>query len=126
MLVEIKVPSVGESVTEAVLAQWSKKDGDQIKKGEALFVIETDKVTLEVEAEADGVLKISVGEGETVSIGAVVGTIDTAAAIAAVAPTERAAKDQDVEKEPTETKKAEAAEPGESVAVSADEDRLGR
>ncbi|MGB7919894.1 MAG: 2-oxoglutarate dehydrogenase complex dihydrolipoyllysine-residue succinyltransferase [Desulfobacterales bacterium] len=111
MLVEIKVPSVGESVTEAVLAQWFKKDGDQVKKGEALFVIETDKVTLEVEAEVDGVLKISMGEGETVSIGAVVGTIDTAAATAAVAPTERAAKDEDVEKEPAETQKAETAKP---------------
>jgi 2-oxoglutarate dehydrogenase E2 component (dihydrolipoamide succinyltransferase) len=111
MLVEIKVPSVGESVTEAVLAQWFKKDGDPVKKGEALFVIETDKVTLEVEAEVDGVLKISMGEGETVSIGAVVGTIDTAAATAAVAPTERAAKDEDVEKEPAETQKAETAKP---------------
>ena len=111
MLVEIKVPSVGESVTEAVLAQWFKKDGDQVKKGEALFVIETDKVTLEVEAEAEGVLKISTGEGETVSIGAVVGTIDTAAA----APTEKAAKEEGVEKEPVEPKKAEAAEPEKAV-----------
>ncbi|MEN8807746.1 MAG: 2-oxoglutarate dehydrogenase complex dihydrolipoyllysine-residue succinyltransferase [Desulfobacterales bacterium] len=111
MLVEIKVPSVGESVAEAVLAQWFKKDGDQVQKGEALFVIETDKVTLEVEAEAEGVLKISVGEGETVSIGAVVGTIDTAAA----APTEKAAKDEEVEKEPTEPKKARAAEPEKAV-----------
>ncbi|MGB5618285.1 MAG: 2-oxoglutarate dehydrogenase complex dihydrolipoyllysine-residue succinyltransferase [Desulfobacterales bacterium] len=111
MLVEIKIPSVGESVAEAVLAQWFKKDGDQVQKGEALFVIETDKVTLEVEAEADGVLEISVGEGETVSIGAVVGTIDTAAA----APTEKAAKDEEVEKEPTERKKARAAEPEKAV-----------
>ena len=115
MLVEIKVPSVGESVTEAVLAQWFKKDGDQVKKGEALFVIETDKVTLEVEAEAEGVLKISVGEGETVSIGAVVGTIDTAAATAEAAPTEKAAKEEDAEKEPIEPKKAEAAEPEKAV-----------
>ncbi len=80
MLVEIKVPSVGESVTEAVLVEWFKKDGDRVQKGEALYVIETDKVTLEVEAEAEGVLKIGVAEGETVAIGAVVGTIDTAAA----------------------------------------------
>ena len=59
MLLEIKVPSVGESVTEATLAQWYKKEGDQVRKGELLFVLETDKVTLEIEAEADGVLKIS-------------------------------------------------------------------
>jgi 2-oxoglutarate dehydrogenase E2 component (dihydrolipoamide succinyltransferase) len=80
MLLEIKVPSVGESVTEATLGQWYKKDGDLIQKDEPLFVLETDKVTLEIEAEADGVLRISVSEGETVAIGTVVGTIDTAAA----------------------------------------------
>ena len=80
MLLEIKVPSVGESVTEATLGQWYKKDGDLVRKDEPLFVLETDKVTLEIEAEADGVLGISVSEGETVAIGTVVGTIDTAAA----------------------------------------------
>jgi 2-oxoglutarate dehydrogenase E2 component (dihydrolipoamide succinyltransferase) len=77
MIIEIKVPSVGESVTEAILAQWFKQDGDVIHKGEPLFVIETDKITLEVEAEEDGVLSIKVAEGETLAIGAVVGTIDT-------------------------------------------------
>jgi 2-oxoglutarate dehydrogenase E2 component (dihydrolipoamide succinyltransferase) len=84
MLLEIKVPSVGESVTEATLAQWYKKDGDLVRKDEPLFVLETDKVTLEIEAEADGVLNISVPEGETVAIGTVVGTIDTEAAPEAV------------------------------------------
>ena len=84
MLLEIKVPSVGESVTEATLAQWYKKEGDQVRKGELLFVLETDKVTLEIEAEADGVLKISKSEGETMPIGGVVGTIDTEAAPEAV------------------------------------------
>ena len=79
MEIEIKIPSVGESVQEAVLAQWYKKDGDMVKKEEPLFVIETDKVTLEIVAEADGVLKIMVSEGETVAIGAVVGIIDSAA-----------------------------------------------
>jgi len=86
MIVEIKVPSVGESITEAVLAQWYKSDGDVIKKDEPLFVIETDKVTLEVVAEADGVLSITVAEAETVAIGAVVGTIDTEAAPKAAEP----------------------------------------
>ncbi len=87
MVVEVKVPSVGESVTEALLAQWFKSDGDRVKKDEPLFVIETDKVTLEVASEATGVLAIKVQEGETVAIGAVVGTIDTAAGLkAAEAP----------------------------------------
>ncbi|MBW2072096.1 MAG: 2-oxoglutarate dehydrogenase complex dihydrolipoyllysine-residue succinyltransferase [Deltaproteobacteria bacterium] len=80
MALEIKVPSVGESVTEATLAQWYKKDGDMVRRDEPLFVLETDKVTLEIEAEADGVLHITVAEGETVAIGTVVGMIDTEAA----------------------------------------------
>ena len=88
MIVEIKVPSVGESITEAVLAQWYKNDGDMVKKDEPLFVIETDKVTLEVVAEADGVLSISVVEGETVAIGAVVGTLDTEAVAKTAEPPE--------------------------------------
>ena len=77
MSIEIKVPSVGESVSEAVLAQWFKQNGDHVRKDEPVFLIETDKVTLEVVAESDGVLKILVQEGETVPIGAVVGNIET-------------------------------------------------
>ncbi|MBW2192748.1 MAG: 2-oxoglutarate dehydrogenase complex dihydrolipoyllysine-residue succinyltransferase [Deltaproteobacteria bacterium] len=80
MEIEIKIPSVGESVQEAVLAQWYKKSGDTVQKDEPIFVIETDKVTLEIVAEADGILKVVVPEGETVAIGAVVGTLDTEAA----------------------------------------------
>ncbi|MFO8085430.1 MAG: 2-oxoglutarate dehydrogenase complex dihydrolipoyllysine-residue succinyltransferase [Desulfobacterales bacterium] len=79
MNIEIKIPSVGESIQEALLAEWFKKDGDRVKKDEPLFVIETDKVTLEIEAEADGILSIKVEAGKTVSIGEVVGTIDTEA-----------------------------------------------
>ena len=84
MQIEIKVPSVGESVTEAILVQWFKQDGESVQKGEVLFVIETDKITLEVEAEADGVLTVKVGEGETVAIGSVVGVIETEEVAAAV------------------------------------------
>jgi 2-oxoglutarate dehydrogenase E2 component (dihydrolipoamide succinyltransferase) len=78
--IEIKVPSVGESVTEALLSQWFKQEGDSLLKDEALFVLETDKVTLEVTAEAAGRLHIAVPAGTTVKVGAVVGAIDTAAA----------------------------------------------
>ncbi len=77
MAIDIHVPSVGESVKEAVLAQWFKQDGDRVQKDEPVFLIETDKVTLEVAAEADGILHITVSEGETVAIGAKVGSIDT-------------------------------------------------
>lgn len=114
MLIEIKVPSVGESVTEAILAQWYKKDGDPVKKDEPLFVIETDKVTLEVVAEAEGVLSITVAEGETVAIGAVVGTIDSEADVKAKAEPAAA---ETAAAEPTESKKPKAAE---TVPVVAD------
>ena len=86
MAMEIKVPSVGESVQEAVLAEWFKKDGDAVLQDEPLFVIETDKVTLEVTAEAAGTLHILVAQGETVAIGTVVGTIDTPGGAVAAAP----------------------------------------
>jgi 2-oxoglutarate dehydrogenase E2 component (dihydrolipoamide succinyltransferase) len=72
---DIVIPSVGESVQEALLAEWFKQDGDTVEIDEPLLVIETDKVTLEVVAEARGVVTITVPEGETVAIGAVVGTI---------------------------------------------------
>ena len=88
MEIEIKIPSVGESVQEAVIAEWYKKDGDRIQKDEPLFVIETDKVTLEIVAEADGIVKKMVPENETIAIGAVVGTITTEAV--PVHPTEPA------------------------------------
>src|SRR5436190_23083824 len=76
MAVEIKVPSVGESITEGVLSRWLKKDGDAVRSGEPLFELETDKATQEVPSPADGVLSISVKEGERVVIGSVVGSID--------------------------------------------------
>lgn len=81
MLVEVKVPNVGESIQEATLAEWLKKDGDRVQKDDPLFVIETDKVTLEVVATAAGMLHTKAKEGENVLIGAVVATIDTDAAV---------------------------------------------
>jgi 2-oxoglutarate dehydrogenase E2 component (dihydrolipoamide succinyltransferase) len=97
MTIEIKVPSVGESVTEALLAEWFKQDGDTVEKNEPLFVLETDKVTLEVEAEAAGKLKILVPEGETVAIGTQVGEIDTEAVPAAASQKEEATSQEKTE-----------------------------
>jgi len=82
MAIEIRIPSVGESITEAVLAEWFKSDGDTVTADEPLFVIETDKVTLEVTAPAAGVLMIITAAGETVAIGAVVGQLEAAAGTA--------------------------------------------
>jgi 2-oxoglutarate dehydrogenase E2 component (dihydrolipoamide succinyltransferase) len=77
MKVDIKVPAVGESITEATIGQWLKKDGDQVKKNDVLLSLETDKATVEVVAENDGKLTISAKAGATVKIGASVGAIDT-------------------------------------------------
>lgn len=77
MKIDVKIPEVGESVQEALLVEWYSKDGDRVHKDQILFLIETDKVTLEVVAEADGILHILVAAGETVAVGAVVATIET-------------------------------------------------
>ncbi len=94
MKIEIKVPSVGESITEALLAQWFKKDGDTVRKDEPLFVLETDKVTLEVTAEAAGSLSIVVPAGTTVKVGTVVGTISAAGAVEIERPAVEKGQDQ--------------------------------
>ncbi|SMC25358.1 2-oxoglutarate dehydrogenase E2 component [Desulfacinum hydrothermale DSM 13146] len=77
---DIVIPDVGESVQEALLAEWFVQPGERVTKGTVLFVLETDKVTLEVAAEADGVVEVLVEAGETVTVGTVVGRIDTQAA----------------------------------------------
>jgi len=120
MAIDIKVPSVGESVTEATLAQWYKKEGDVVQKNELLFVLETDKVTLEIEAEADGVLEITVPEGETVAIGTVVGKIDTEAAPEKKAEPE--AKEKPKEEEVEEAVPEEEAAVPEKVAEEEEEE----
>lgn len=76
MSVEIKVPPLGESVTEATIAKWFKKEGDFVKVDELLVELETDKVTMEVNAAASGTLSaITAKEGDVVSVGAVLGAI---------------------------------------------------
>ena len=77
MAIDIKVPAAGESITSANIAKWYKKDGDAVKKGEPLASLETDKVSNELEAEADGVLSIIVQEGEEVAIGTVIGKLES-------------------------------------------------
>jgi biotin carboxyl carrier protein len=69
MSVELKIPSVGESITEALIAQWFKSEGDTVEKDEPIAELETDKVTVELPAPVAGVLvSISRQEGETVSV----------------------------------------------------------
>ena len=83
---EIKVPAAGESITSANVAKWQKNDGEQVAKGEILVTLETDKVSNELEAPAAGRLKIITPEGEEVSIGTVIATIDASVSSAASTP----------------------------------------
>lgn len=78
---EIRIPEVGESVREALLAKWFKNTGDVVKRDEPLCEIETDKITLDLNADAAGVLTISVSEGTTVSVGTTIGMIEEAATV---------------------------------------------
>jgi 2-oxoglutarate dehydrogenase E2 component (dihydrolipoamide succinyltransferase) len=88
MTIEIKVPALGESITEATVGQWFKKPGDAVKADEPLVELETEKVTVEVPAPAGGVLAdIKVAQGATVGIGSVLGSINEGAAAAAAQPT---------------------------------------
>ncbi|MGY3089173.1 2-oxoglutarate dehydrogenase E2 component (dihydrolipoamide succinyltransferase) [Hymenobacter sp. UYAg731] len=94
MPLEIKIPAVGESITEVTIAKWLKKDGEAVKRDEVIAELESDKATFELPAEADGILKIRVAEGETIGIGTVIAELDGAAASAtpaAAAPTPAAA-----------------------------------
>ena len=88
MPIEVKVPTVGESITSGVLGVWSKPDGAYVKSGDLIFEIETEKVTSEVVAETAGKLKHLVKAGDTVQIGQVVASIDDKAPAPAEAPAE--------------------------------------
>lgn len=101
MSIEIKVPTVGESITEVTIAQWLKKEGDIVEMDEVLCELESDKATFELNAESAGKLSIKVQEGETIEIGTVICEIDESAAGSAP--------------------KVEAAEPAESKESSASE-----
>jgi 2-oxoglutarate dehydrogenase E2 component (dihydrolipoamide succinyltransferase) len=72
---DIRIPEVGDSIVEALVAKWRRKDGEAVRREEPVCELETDKVTLELNAEADGILSILVPEGSTVAIGAVIGSI---------------------------------------------------
>ena len=117
MTIEIKVPTLGESVTEATVAKWFKAVGDAVVADEPLVELETDKVTLEVPASASGTLAaIDVAEGENVEVGALLGSIaegaGAAQAVAAQAASSQAASTQ------AASTKSEPAEPAPRAQAS--------
>ena len=94
MSIEIRVPTLGRSVTEATVGQWFKKPGDAVKADEPLVGLETDKVTVEVPAPAAGVLaEIKVEQGTTVAVGAVLGAVKEGAGAQAAATAPAPAKE---------------------------------
>src|SRR5438046_10583865 len=76
MSIEVKIPAVGESISSGVVSVWHKKSGDFVNPGDALFTLETEKVSTEIVAENAGVLEAKAAEGQEVKIGEVVAIID--------------------------------------------------
>lgn len=110
MALDIKVPTVGESITEVTLTSWLKKDGDYVEMDEVLCELESDKATFELNAEAAGVLKITAAEGDTIEIGAIIGSIDTSAAKpAGAAPAPEKKEEKKAEQPKAESKPVEKA-----------------
>jgi 2-oxoglutarate dehydrogenase E2 component (dihydrolipoamide succinyltransferase) len=113
--VEIHVPELGESVADATVGRWLKQEGEAVKSGEPLVELETDKINFEVEAEQDGVLEsIAKGEGESVNVGEVIGTIGEGDGRPAAEPEE--------EEAPKEEERAEAEQPEAEAEEATEED----
>ena len=77
MILEMKVPSPGESITEVEIAEWLVEDGDYVEKDQAIAEVDSDKATLELPAEASGTITLKADVGDAVAVGAVVCLIDT-------------------------------------------------
>src|SRR5215469_17883663 len=116
MIIEVKVPSVGESVTSGVVSAWHKKSGEFVNEGEPLFALETDKVSTDIVAEKSGVLETKVPEGQEVKIGEVIAVIDDSKQGAKQAKGEQPKKAQPEAKKKQDEPQQKAA----SVAAGAD------
>jgi len=116
MIIEVKVPSVGESVTSGVVSAWHKKSGEFVNEGEPLFALETDKVSTDVVAQKSGVLETKVPEGQEVKIGEVIAIIDDSKQGAKQEKEEQPQKAQPEEKK----KKTESQKKPEAVPASVD------
>jgi 2-oxoglutarate dehydrogenase E2 component (dihydrolipoamide succinyltransferase) len=116
MIIEVKVPSVGESVTSGVVSAWHKKSGEFVNEGEPLFALETDKVSTDIVAQKSGVLETKVPEGQEVKIGEVIAIIDDSKQGAKQEKEEQPQKAQPEEKK----KKTESQKKPEAVPSSVD------
>lgn len=119
MSIEIKVPTVGESINEVTLVKWHKKDGDWVNRDEVIAELESEKATFELNAEQAGAIKIIAKEGDTLHIGDVVCSIDTAAAKPAEAAAEEKAAPAKAKEEPKkETAKPVTANPQPDIKAT--------
>jgi len=123
MAIEVKIPSVGESITSGVVSAWHKKSGEFVNEGEALFTLETDKVSTEIVAEKAGVLETKVPEGQEVKIGEVVAIIDDSKRPAAEQKEEKPKKKEPEEKKKETEPEKKAATEKAPVAAGADRGR---
>jgi len=111
MLLEMRVPSPGESISEVEIAEWLVEDGDYVEKDQSIAEIDSDKATLELPAEESGTIKIVVGDGETVAVGDVVCIIDTSG--------KGVAKVKSTKEETTETPKSSVKSEADLVGAKA-------
>ncbi|MBD1398647.1 2-oxoglutarate dehydrogenase complex dihydrolipoyllysine-residue succinyltransferase [Pontibacter sp. JH31] len=122
MSLEVKVPAVGESITEVTIAQWLKKDGDRVEMDEVIAELESDKATFELPAEAAGILRIVAQEGDTIEVGATICRIEQngeagSAPAAPAAKQETAAPTTSEATQPAAQESAPAQGTGETVEM---------
>ena len=106
-VLEMKVPSPGESISEVEIAQWLVSDGDYVEKDQAIAEVDSDKATLELPAEASGIITLKAEEGDAVAVGAIVCLIDTSAS----PPAPKGGVVTETVEKPIEVKKVEVAIP---------------
>jgi 2-oxoglutarate dehydrogenase E2 component (dihydrolipoamide succinyltransferase) len=114
MAVEIKVPTVGESISEVTLAKWTKADGEWVDRDEVIAELESEKATFEINAEQAGIIKQLAKEGDTLAIGALVASIDTEAP----APVKKKEEPKAEKKEAVAAEKAPAKQIGKEVKAT--------
>jgi 2-oxoglutarate dehydrogenase E2 component (dihydrolipoamide succinyltransferase) len=127
MILEMKVPSPGESISEVEIANWLVKDGDYVEKDQAVAEVDSDKATLELPAEESGIITLKAAAGDTVAVGAVVCHIDTSAKKPAGAPAAKEkAPAKEAKKEVVETAKKPAPVVEESKPAPASSDSYAK
>jgi 2-oxoglutarate dehydrogenase E2 component (dihydrolipoamide succinyltransferase) len=112
MSIEVKVPAAGESITSATIGKWHKQDGEFVRKGEVIATLDTDKVSQELEADAEGILRHDAAEGDDVTIGSVIARIEPGEGAPAAAP----AKEEKAAPAAAPANEAKAAAKSESPA----------